>query len=363
MNTGAGKTLVGLLIAQSLVNETQRQVVYSCSSIQLVEQTAEKARGYGIDVATYHGGEYTNEDAYYRAISPCVTTYQALFNGKTRFRRDDLSAVIFDDAHTAENTLRDQFSLRIRRSIFPDTYNELAALFSEYHRSVGRASSYGEVDNGTSSRLFFIPPFEVRRHAQEVRRILSEASLSEHRDTLFAWDHIIDHEELCCWLVSNHEITATPPTVPVSTLPYFGEGIRRVYLSATLTAPDAFARAFGRVPQEFVAPPTPAGECERMILIPSLASEVEAKEDIRAAMDVIKDKKAFILVPTYARGEDWEDIASPPPPEKVTEDLVAFRNADAPEKLLLTARNVAGNPDSPQAVIFSTSFVAVLLVF
>ena len=42
LNTGAGKTLVGLLIAQSLVNETQRQVVYACSSIQLVEQTAEK---------------------------------------------------------------------------------------------------------------------------------------------------------------------------------------------------------------------------------------------------------------------------------------------------------------------------------
>ena len=338
LNTGAGKTLVGLLIAQSLVNETQRQVVYSCSSIQLVEQTAEKARGYGIDVATYHGREFTNEDAYYRAIFPCVTTYQALFNGKTRFRRDELAAVIFDDAHTAENILRDQFSLRIQRRLFPDAYNELVALFSEYHRSVGRASSYGEVDKGTSSRLFFIPPFEVRRHAQEVRRILSEASLSEHRDTMFAWDHIIDHEELCCWLVSSHEITATPPTVPVSTLPYFGKGTRRVYLSATLAAPDAFARAFGRVPQELVAPPTPAGECERMILIPSLASEVEAKEDIRAAMDVIRDKKAFILVPTYARGEDWEDITSPPPPEKVTEDLVAFRNADAPEKLLLTAR-------------------------
>ena len=285
LNTGAGKTLVGLLIAQSLVNETQRQVVYSCSSIQLVEQTAEKARGYGIDVATYHGREFRNEDAYYRAISPCVTTYQALFNGKTRFRRDDLSAVIFDDAHTAENTLRDQFSLRIQRRLFPNAYNELVSLFSEYHRSVGRASSYGEVANGTSARLFFIPPFEVRRHAEEVRRILSEASLSEHLESMFTWDHIIDHEELCCWLVSSHEITATPPTVPVSTLPYFGKGIRRVYLSATLAAPDAFARAFGRVPQEFVAPPTPAGECERMILIPSLVLQRRVREEDRKHRD------------------------------------------------------------------------------
>ena len=43
LNTGAGKTLVGLLIAQSLVNETRRQVVYACSSIQLVEQTAHQS--------------------------------------------------------------------------------------------------------------------------------------------------------------------------------------------------------------------------------------------------------------------------------------------------------------------------------
>ena len=338
LNTGAGKTLVGLLIAQSLVNETQRQVVYSCSSIQLVEQTAEKARGYGIDVATYHRQQFVNQEAYYRATAPCVTTYHALFNGKTRFRNDDVSAVIFDDAHTADNILRDQFSLRITRKLLPDTYNELVALFSEYHRTTGRASSYGEVVDGRSHRLFMIPPFEVHRNAQEVRRILSEAPLGENVETMFAWDHIIDHEDLCCWLVSSSEVTVTPATVPVSTLPYFRQGIRRVYLSATLSASDAFARAFGRVPQEVVAPPTTAGECERMIVIPSMLSDIEAKEDIRAAMDVIRDEKTFILVPSYTRSKLWKDVVSPPPSEMVSKHLHVFREASSPEKLLLTAR-------------------------
>ena len=63
LNTGARKTLVGLLIALSLVNETHRQVIYSCSSKQLVEQTAEKARGYGVEVATYLGGQFVNQEA------------------------------------------------------------------------------------------------------------------------------------------------------------------------------------------------------------------------------------------------------------------------------------------------------------
>ena len=64
---------MGLLIAQSLVQETQRQVVYACCSIQLVEQTAEKARGYGLAVTTYHGGEFLPDGEYQRAEAPCVT--------------------------------------------------------------------------------------------------------------------------------------------------------------------------------------------------------------------------------------------------------------------------------------------------
>ena len=133
LNTGAGKTLVGLLIAQSLVHETQRQVVYACSSIQLVEQTAEKARGYGLPVTTYHGNEFSPDGQYQRAEAPCVTTYQALFNGKTRFRSDDIAAVVFDDAHTAEHILRDHFSLSIVRSEMEEAYSQIAALFQPYH--------------------------------------------------------------------------------------------------------------------------------------------------------------------------------------------------------------------------------------
>ncbi|MBK7092279.1 MAG: DEAD/DEAH box helicase family protein [bacterium] len=39
MNTGGGKTLVGLLIAQSLVNEQKGRVLYLCPNNQLIEQT------------------------------------------------------------------------------------------------------------------------------------------------------------------------------------------------------------------------------------------------------------------------------------------------------------------------------------
>src|SRR6478736_4610114 len=38
MNTGGGKTLIGVLMAQSLVNEMVGHVVYVCPTIQLIEQ-------------------------------------------------------------------------------------------------------------------------------------------------------------------------------------------------------------------------------------------------------------------------------------------------------------------------------------
>src|SRR5712692_8673704 len=48
LNTGGGKTLVGLLIAQSLLNELREPVLYLCANTQLVQQTIEKASEIGL---------------------------------------------------------------------------------------------------------------------------------------------------------------------------------------------------------------------------------------------------------------------------------------------------------------------------
>ena len=48
INTGGGKTLVGLLIAQSIVNETKGRVLYVCPNNQLVEQIVDRAKEVGL---------------------------------------------------------------------------------------------------------------------------------------------------------------------------------------------------------------------------------------------------------------------------------------------------------------------------
>ena len=111
MNTGGGKTLVGLLVAQSLVNETGQHVLYVCPTRQLIEQAASKAQECGISVSTYMAGDWTDPEVAEEGRGPCITNYAAVFNGKSIFSRYSLGGIVFDDAHVAGNIIRSQFTL------------------------------------------------------------------------------------------------------------------------------------------------------------------------------------------------------------------------------------------------------------
>jgi hypothetical protein len=338
LNTGAGKTLVGLLAGQSLVNEASGHVVYACSSIQLVQQTASKARGYGLDVTTYVSGAFSNE-LYRQALAPCITTYRALFNGRSRFFADDVGAVVFDDAHTAGHLLRDQFTLRIARDSLPDAFTELVQLFRSYFTRIGKEMGYTETqDRRDAGTFWFVPPFAIKPQLSEVQRILREASLAAVQETTFSWEYLRDYLDLCAVFVSGTDVSFTPPVVPVRTLPYFGEGVRRLYLSATLVAKDAFLRTFGRVPDPVISPSTTAGECERQILVPALHDSRGAiGHDTDVAQSIARDHKCLVLVPTRRRAQVWDSIATRFD-ESVAEQVEDFKKASPPVCLVLTAR-------------------------
>ena len=57
LHTGGGKTLVGLLMAQSSANETNEPVLYLAPTRQLVNQTLEKPQALGIPAVPYETGK------------------------------------------------------------------------------------------------------------------------------------------------------------------------------------------------------------------------------------------------------------------------------------------------------------------
>lgn len=332
LNTGAGKTLVGLLMGQSLVNETRSSIAYACSSIQLVLQTEKKAIGYGLPITTYAGRKFSN-DLFAKGEAVCLTTYQALFNGRSIFFSRDLAGIIFDDAHAAEHLLRDAFSLDVTKKKFGEAYAAIVAEFSDYFHAAGLAASYEEVRDGGSSRLLLVPPSESHRSHAALREILSASDIPSDDDTRYPWSHLKDRIDLCAVIISGSALTFTPPFVPIRTLPYFKSSTRRIYLSATLSASDAFVRTFGRSPTVEIRPSTTAGECERMILVPSKMQQ-GTEDDIPLATAAIRGHKTLVLVPSYARADKWAPL-KPPLREQATATIEEFKNTKAAKKLLL----------------------------
>jgi superfamily II DNA or RNA helicase len=119
LNTGAGKTLVDLLIAQSLVNEGIQNVTYLCGTIDLVNQTKKETEKLGIACTLRINQDFDN-NLFETGKAFCITTYASMFNGFSALQRKHFpGAVIFDDAHVAERVIRDSFTLKITKSKQP----------------------------------------------------------------------------------------------------------------------------------------------------------------------------------------------------------------------------------------------------
>lgn len=179
LNTGAGKTLVGLLIAQSLVNEGVENAIYVCATIDLVRQTALQVHQVGLEYTIRIDGKYNN-DLFESGRSFCVTTYQALFNGLSRIRRIHFpGAVIFDDAHVAETMLRDAISLRISSQTDTTLYHELCALFGPHFDDLERHGEFRDATGGAQSTIVLAAPGEVRERSKQMLALFESYGLSE----------------------------------------------------------------------------------------------------------------------------------------------------------------------------------------
>jgi replicative superfamily II helicase len=117
LHTGGGKTLVALLMAQSIMNETGLPVLYLAPTNQLVDQVLAKSREYGIAAVPYVKKQpFPTEFEEGKAV--LVGAYETLFSGRSRFgvrgsstQPIKVGAIILDDAHVALSNVRRTFTL------------------------------------------------------------------------------------------------------------------------------------------------------------------------------------------------------------------------------------------------------------
>jgi replicative superfamily II helicase len=162
LHTGGGKTLVGLLMAQSTLTETSEPVLYLAPNTQLVEQTLKKAKENGIPAVPYGRGAPLNDD-FLNAKAVMVGTYKSLFNGISKFGLrgssdvQKVGAVILDDAHAAFAVLRDSFTLDVDATHEQSTYCNLSGLFKGAFKDTGRLGTFNDVISGESNLVLEVP--------------------------------------------------------------------------------------------------------------------------------------------------------------------------------------------------------------
>jgi len=332
MNTGGGKTLVGLLIAQSLVNETKGKVLYVCPTNQLVEQVAAKAAECGISVATYMRSRWDNASIYDTSLGPCVTNYAAVFNGKSIFREREIRGIVFDDAHVAGNFVRGQFTIRLSQG--DSAFKEVAELYRNHFARNSQIQQFEDACAGDWLALLFVPSFEVSSNASRLRKILIQHGVhtGDHR---FPWAHLKDQLTHCAVFISGSGLEITPALLPVTAMPYFGSDVRRVYLTATMPSQVEFLRTFGVGKVVRVVPGGKSGEAQRQFLFLRGADDEERR---KGALDLVEKLKACIIAPSDRAANEWC-----PPAVKFERNqghaaIQSFANATDAEKLALAAR-------------------------
>lgn len=130
MNTGSGKTVVGLLCLQSSLNEGKGPAVYVVPDNFLVSQVIAEAKALGVAVT-----EDRSDAAFLAGDAILVINIWTLVNGKSTFGVGNegvkirIGTVVIDDAHACLATVADQFKIKLT-ALHP-AYAQLLTLFED----------------------------------------------------------------------------------------------------------------------------------------------------------------------------------------------------------------------------------------
>jgi replicative superfamily II helicase len=237
-------------MAQSTLNETGEPVLYLAPTVQLVNQTLEKAKAHGIPAVPYERGRPLNDD-FVNANAVMVATYNALFNGRSKFglrgggQPQAVSAIILDDAHVAFSVVRESFTLEVKSDKERPRYESLVGLFRRAFKDTDRIGTFDDIVSGAEYGVLEVPYWAWHEQLDAVREQLR----SNAEDYALVWPLLRDQLHLCHALISMEAFTVTPIVPLVNAFPTFSEARRRIYMSATIADNSEIVRTFDADPQ------------------------------------------------------------------------------------------------------------------
>jgi DEAD/DEAH box helicase len=261
--TGAGKTLVGQLIGEWRRRARQERVAYLCPTRQLVAQSVDLARSYGIAVVSMVGDhrDWDRHDVqrFQAGEAMAITTYSTVFNSAPKL--NTAQVLILDDAHAGESYVADAWSIRIPRmdptSLLPTDNRLFHAMLDAVAERLDpvfvQMVRDFTPDIAWIHQVELVPPEFVQSRAEDLVALMQ----SHDGDHRFPLSLIGRRLGACLVLVSYGEILVRPYVPPTFSLGAFCDAAQRVFMSATLGESGELERAFGRVAVERL--PIPRG--------------------------------------------------------------------------------------------------------
>ncbi|MDR0918091.1 MAG: DEAD/DEAH box helicase family protein, partial [Oscillospiraceae bacterium] len=172
MNTGSGKTIVGLIILQSCLYDEVGPAVYVVPDKYLVEQVCAEADKLGIKVTTD-----INDPDYISRKSIFVTTVHKIVNGRSVFLKsaNKIGSILLDDVHACLDKIHNQFSIKISSS--HNLYTEMINLFSEQWKNYNSDSYYDITERKDSvsgtSRIELLPFWIWQSKKDDIYKLIS----------------------------------------------------------------------------------------------------------------------------------------------------------------------------------------------
>jgi len=312
MHTGQGKTLIGLLILQSKLNEDIGPALYLCPNNHLVNQTVTQAKQFGIHCSTAEG-ELPTEFLDNEQI--LVTSVQKLFNGLTKFKlapqSQPVGALVMDDCHACVDAIRDSCVIKLPRT--HRAYAALLALFEADLKEQGMGT-FSEIRDHKFDALLAVPYWSWMDRYEDVTSILARDSTTD--EVKYAWPLLKDILRDCVCVISGASLEILPQLPPLHLFGSYAGAQHRVFMSATVTNDAFLVKGLGLAKDVITSPLVDKNERwsgEKMVLIPSLVHPaLERDKMISAYGGPVKGRKfgVVVLAPSFAIAEEWKAVGA-----------------------------------------------------
>lgn len=338
MNTGGGKTLVGLLQLQSSLNEGKGPAVYLCLDNNLVKQTIENAELLGINCVKVNDDntfplEFINSEAI------LVTTFQKMFNGKSIFgvqgstihRPTKVGSLVIDDAHSALNKVRELFTLSFKKG--STNYDLILNRFKEVIKGQGEGAAYDIIEGRDINGVLMVPYWSW---LDEVANISEQ--IFEDAEFQFKWPVMRNYLKLSYVLVSASKIEITPYCLPLEVLPSFSLAERRIFMSATLNDDSALIKDFG-IDKEAIENTLKPGNSkdigDKLILTPASINRDFNREFMISYLANKNDRNIVTLVSSIKHAQLWiENGFTLPTKHEIINDLEELKEVQGQHVVL-----------------------------